>query len=89
MQLGYGPKPVKGIRIDEEARWVRQIFEWFVVLMWSINAIARELTRLKVPKGNRSQMPSNDLFVGMLPVRVENRVRQASETVGMRLDDSV
>jgi site-specific DNA recombinase len=50
-----GPKPVKGIRISEEqARWVRQIFEWFAVKLWSINAIARELTRLKVSKGGRS-----------------------------------
>jgi site-specific DNA recombinase len=51
-----GPKPVKGIRINEDqARWVRQIFEWFAVNLWSINAIARELTRLKVPKGGRSE----------------------------------
>jgi site-specific DNA recombinase len=50
-----GPKPVKGIRIHEaEARWVRQIFEWFVKDLWSINKIARELTKLKVSKGRRS-----------------------------------
>jgi hypothetical protein len=56
MQMGRGPKPVKGIRINEvEARWVRQIFEWFAIRRWSINAIARELTRLKVPKGHSSK----------------------------------
>ena len=51
-----GPKPVKGIRKNEpEARWVCQIFEWFAVKLWSINAIARELTKLKVPKGVHSK----------------------------------
>ena len=56
METGRGPKPVKGIRIDEqEARWVRQIFEMVSVQRWSINAIARELTRLKVPKGTKSK----------------------------------
>jgi site-specific DNA recombinase len=50
-----GPKPVKGIRIHEDqARWVRQIFEWFAKDLWSINKIARELTKLTVPKGGRS-----------------------------------
>jgi hypothetical protein len=56
MQMGRGPKPVKGIRInEEEARWVRRIYEWFAIRAWSINAIARELTRLKVPKGTKSK----------------------------------
>jgi len=51
-----GPKPVKGIRInEEEARWVRHIFEWFAIQRQSINAIGRELTRLRVPKGHDSQ----------------------------------
>ena len=44
-----GPKPEKGVRIDEvAARWVRQIFAWFVA-QWSIGAIARELNRLGPP----------------------------------------
>jgi site-specific DNA recombinase len=51
-----GPKPVKGIkRNKKQARWVRRIFRWFAVELWSINAIARELTRLKVSKGGRSE----------------------------------
>ena len=38
-----GPKPKKNIRIfEDEAQWVRQIFTWFVIEMWSIMAIARE-----------------------------------------------
>lgn len=50
-----GPKPKKGVRIfEDEARWVRQVFAWFVVSGWSIGQIARELTRLGVPKGHRS-----------------------------------
>ena len=49
-----GPKPKKGLRTcEDEARWVRQVFDWFVAgrsVVW----IARELTRLKVPKGGRA-----------------------------------
>lgn len=49
-----GPKPKKGLRICEaEAKWVRQIFTWFAIELWSIGAIARELTRQGVPKGHR------------------------------------
>jgi DNA invertase Pin-like site-specific DNA recombinase len=54
-----GPKPKKGVRIfEDEARWVRQVFLWFVVSRWSIGEIARELTRLGVPKGHRSSKAS-------------------------------
>jgi DNA invertase Pin-like site-specific DNA recombinase len=49
-----GPKPKKGIQIcEDEAKWVRQIFAWFIK-GWSIGWIARELTKLKVPKGRRA-----------------------------------
>jgi DNA invertase Pin-like site-specific DNA recombinase len=49
-----GPKPKKGLRIcEDEAAWVRHVFTWFVDGM-AIAAIARELTRRKVPKGNRA-----------------------------------
>jgi DNA invertase Pin-like site-specific DNA recombinase len=49
-----GPKPKKGLRICEaEAGWVRQVFAWFIGGR-SIGWIARELTRLKVPKGRRA-----------------------------------
>ncbi len=49
-----GPKPKKGLRVYEpEARWVRQIFGWFNAV-WPIGQIARELTRLAVPKGHRA-----------------------------------
>ena len=51
-----GPKPRKGIRIDDQqARWVIQIFEWFAAHDWSLNEIARELTRQGVSKGHRSK----------------------------------
>ena len=52
---GRGPKPEKNVRInEEEARWVRQIFEWFLA-KWSVSGIARELTRLKVPRPHGSK----------------------------------
>ena len=48
-----GPKPEKGIRInDVEARCVRQMFAWFNEGR-SISRIARELTKEKAPKGRR------------------------------------
>jgi hypothetical protein len=41
-----GPKPRKGIRIKEsEAQWVRKMFNWFTESNWSLNEIARELTK--------------------------------------------
>lgn len=52
-----GPKPKKGLRVcEEEARWVRQVFAWFLEGR-SIGWIARELTRLGVPKGHRASEP--------------------------------
>ncbi|MCU0706602.1 MAG: recombinase family protein, partial [Fimbriiglobus sp.] len=52
-----GPKPKKGIRVCQaEAEWVRRVFAWFVGGK-SIGWIARELTRLKVPKGHRASTP--------------------------------
>jgi len=52
-----GPKPKKGLRVsEEEAKQVRQVFEWFVDAK-SIGWIARELTRLKVHKGHRASTP--------------------------------
>jgi hypothetical protein len=49
-----GPKPTKGLRVcEEEARWVRQAFSWFVEGR-SIAWIARELTRQGAPKGRRA-----------------------------------
>lgn len=52
-----GPKPKKGVRIcEDEARWVRQVFDWFGAGR-SIGWVARELTRLKVPKGRRTSAP--------------------------------
>ena len=52
-----GPKPKKGLRIcEDEEKWVRQVFDWFVAGK-SIGWIARELTRLAVPKGRRASKP--------------------------------
>jgi DNA invertase Pin-like site-specific DNA recombinase len=52
-----GPKPKKGVRIcEDEARWVRQVFDWFVAGR-PIGWVARELTRLRVPKGHRTSKP--------------------------------
>jgi len=49
-----GPKPKKGIRINDNlAEWVRKIFAWFVGGQ-STNAIARRLTKEGAPKGNRA-----------------------------------
>ena len=53
-----GPKPKKGVRILEaEARWVRQVFAWFADDHKAIAAMARELTRLGVDKGNQATTP--------------------------------
>lgn len=73
---GMGPKPERGVRINEEmAGWVRQIYSWFVA-GWTVSAIARELSRLKVSKGQRgrtthwyasyvTQLPQNEKFIGV------------------------
>lgn len=75
-QLGRrGAKTKKGVRVCEaEAAVVRQVFAWFVAGK-SIGWIARELTRVKTPKGRRAsttgwhpeqvrRMLSNEKFVG-------------------------
>jgi site-specific DNA recombinase len=41
---------------EAEAEWVRRVFSWFVAGK-SIGWIARELTRLQVPKGHRASTP--------------------------------
>jgi DNA invertase Pin-like site-specific DNA recombinase len=52
-----GPKPKKGLRVcDDEARWVRQAFAWFLDGR-SIAWIAQELTRQGVSKGHRASIP--------------------------------
>src|SRR5262245_10106152 len=52
-----GPRAKKGLRIHEaEAKWVRQIFAWFVGGV-SIREIARRLNAAKVPKDHRSSKP--------------------------------
>ncbi|HKB38051.1 MAG TPA: recombinase family protein [Gemmataceae bacterium] len=52
-----GPKPKKGLRVcEEQAKWVRQIFAWFVAGV-SIRVIARRLNEAKVPKDHRSSKP--------------------------------
>jgi DNA invertase Pin-like site-specific DNA recombinase len=52
-----GPKPKKGLKIcEDEAEWVRRVFDWFVA-GHSIGWIARELTKLKAPKGRRTSKP--------------------------------
>ena len=71
-----GPKPKMGVRVwEDEAVWVRRVFAWFVAGR-SIGCIARELTRLKVPKGRRTsaagwhpqqvrRMLANEKYVGV------------------------
>jgi site-specific DNA recombinase len=52
---GRGPKPAKGVRINgEQARWVIWVFEKFASGK-SLNWIARELTRMKVPRCRRGK----------------------------------
>jgi site-specific DNA recombinase len=84
-----GPKPKKGVRInEEEARWVRQVFEWFAQRK-SFGWIARELTRLQVPKDHRSStaawypqriryMLCNEKYVGRWRWRETTTIRNSS-----------
>ncbi len=66
-----GPKPKKGVRVcAAEAEVVRRVFDRFVAGT-SINGIARELTRLKVPKGRRASKP------GWHPQRVHRMLTNA------------
>lgn len=70
-----GPKPKKGVRVcAAEAEVVRRVFDRFVAGT-SINGIARELTRLKVPKGRRASKP------GWHPQRV-HRILTNAKYVG-------
>ena len=53
---GSGRKPRRKVVIfEEEANVVRQVFEWFVVLLLSLNKIARRLNAIKAQKGSRSK----------------------------------
>ncbi len=55
---GRNPRPRKVyVFCEDTAAWVERIFVWFVVDNWSISEIARELTRLRVPKDHRSTNP--------------------------------
>jgi DNA invertase Pin-like site-specific DNA recombinase len=81
--FGYRSEPVPGtirkrgsqetkprMRIlirDDHAKWVVQIFHWFLVDRWSISRIARELTKLKAPKDHRS---TTEEWRGELVVKV-------------------
>jgi site-specific DNA recombinase len=51
-------RPKMAYAIDElQAKWVRQVFNWFVAERRTLRWIARELTRLDVPKDHRSSEP--------------------------------
>lgn len=55
---GRNPRPRKLYVIcSETSAWVERIFVWFAVENWHIAEIARELTRLGVPKDHRSTNP--------------------------------
>ncbi|MDB5306861.1 MAG: hypothetical protein JWO38_1063 [Gemmataceae bacterium] len=71
--FGYASEPIPGsetgrrgrnaksrMRVvvrEDHARWVRQIFHWFVTDRWSIDQITRELTRQNAPKDHRATKP--------------------------------
>src|SRR5262249_40864564 len=85
-----GPKPKKGLRInDGEAKGGRQIFIWFRIACWSIGKIARELTRLAVPKGTRAttkgwhhqqvhRILCNSKYIGQWPWGLTTTLRNSS-----------
>lgn len=55
---GRNPRPRKVyVLCPETSAWVERIFVWFGVDNWTISEIARELTRLRVPKDHRSTNP--------------------------------
>lgn len=55
---GRNPRPRKVYMINvNTSAWVERIFIWFVIDDWPIAEIARELTRLGVPKDHRSTNP--------------------------------
>ncbi len=100
--FGYSSEPIPGTENSRRGRnarprkmyvicietavWVDRIFFWFVVENWSISAIARELTRLGVPKDHRSTNPvwstsnvrsvlENDKYIGRWPWGTMTNVR--------------
>lgn len=55
---GRNTKPRKRVVVREDhARWVRQVFTWFVAERRSLVWIARELTRRGAPKDHRATTP--------------------------------
>lgn len=53
---GRHPKPrMQVVVFEPHAEWVRRTFHWFVIERRSITWIARELTRLNVPKDHRAK----------------------------------
>ena len=51
-----GARPKRKVVVcEEEASILCQMFEWFVVLRWSLNKIARHLNEMKISTGNRSK----------------------------------
>jgi len=83
---GRNAKPRMRIFLNEEhARWVVQIFEWFVNERRSKPWIARELTRLKAPKDHRATTPQwracyvtallrNQKYIGLWPWGLKTNV---------------
>lgn len=84
---GRNAKPRKRVVVREDhARWVRQVFDWFVAERRSLVWIARELTRQGAPKDHRSTTPEwrpeyvagllrNRKYVGVWPWGVRTNVR--------------
>ena len=76
LQARRGPKPEKNIRVDEAmAQWIRQVFTWFNE-GYSIQEIARRLSKNKVARGSRSKgdlwdhhqvrrLLSNEKYIGI------------------------
>jgi hypothetical protein len=97
--FGYTSEPIPGtergklkkprmkyIIHKEHSRWVVEIFTWFVVEGWSLNRIAQELSRLGVPKDQRSTTAGwthnnvravlrNEKYIGIWPWGRETNVR--------------
>ncbi|HEX3599607.1 MAG TPA: recombinase family protein, partial [Lacipirellulaceae bacterium] len=85
---GRGPKPVMGLRINRrQARIINWIFQQFADGK-SINWIARELTRRKVPRDRRARSPiwfaptiramlSNAKFIGLWIWGITTTVRDS------------
>lgn len=99
--FGYASDPIPGSEVgrgrhakprmrivvrEEHARWVRQVFAWFVVERRSVAWIARELTRQNAPKDHRATTPEwrpayvvrllrNRKYVGLWPWGEKTNVR--------------